>query len=362
MKKIIPFIFVVIFSTLLFAQKSPPSQEIPSSMVRFLAEIETLQPFMVSQKRFAASENQFNIQTRLNTLAQISTELKHEQRLDTPFFGAITKLLPRHMLELKEAFQAGHKEYARDLLNATLDGCSSCHSQVSAKNSHLWKFSPDTVDGTTFEKAEFLFAVRQYDEALTLYRKVVDDFKPNKIEPVTQDVQDALHKKLNILVRSKMDLKAARKEIERDLGKPELPEPVKVLLRSNLESITQLQKIFMPNVATAKTKEIETFAATVLGRTSDTGWFGQKNVVPQLFVSAILYQFVQTHSAKDLSPSIYYWLAKCENRISKNYFPLSELYLRECVERYPLSYEAKLCFNELESLNMDDLAKKPRNQ
>ena len=352
-------ITVVIFSTTLLAQKTP-TQEVPSTMVRFLNEIETLQPYMVSEKRFSAFENQFNIQTRLNNLAQISTELTHEERLATPFFGAITKLLPKHMAELKDAFQAGHKEYARDLLNATLDGCSSCHNQISAKDSHLWKFSPATVEGTAFEKAEFLFAVRQYDEALTFYRKVLEDFKPSKIEPVTQDIQDALHKKLNILVRSKRDLKAARKEIEQDLGKPELPEPVKVILRSNLETLNQLQKIFVPNVAKATTKEIETFAATVLGRTSEAGWLGHKNIVPQLFVSGILYQFVQSHSVKDLSPGIYYWLAKCEGKISKNYFPLSEMYLRECVERYPLSYEAKLCFNELENLTPYDLANRTR--
>lgn len=318
-------------------------------MVQFLDEIESLQPFMMSEKRFSAPENRFNIQTRLNHLAEISAKLKHEQRLVNPFFQVMTDILPMHMEELKDSFKEGSTEYARTMLNATLDGCSACHSQVKSKNAHLWQFSPDTIKGNTFEKAEFLFAVRQYDEAYPRYQKVVQEFKPTSIEPISQEVQEAIFKKLSILIRSKRDLDEARKEIERDIGKPELPGQIKALLQANLASVRVLQKIAVPNLKTAKSKDMETFAAQTLVQATNAGRKGDKNNVPQLFVSGILYEYVQLHPVAEIGPGIYYWLAKCEKKISKSYFfPVAEFYLKECIERFPLSMEAKLCFNELE--------------
>lgn len=352
------FFSIVLFSSLVAAQAPNTQQEVPATMVQFLDEIESLQPFMVSEKRFSASENQLNIQTRLNHLSEISTNLKHEQRLVSPFFKVMTEILPQHIEEMKDSFKAGDKEHARLMLNSTLDGCSSCHSQVKNKNSHLWKFSADTIKGNTFEKAEFLFAVRQYDEAYPRYQKVIQDFKPTSIEPINQDVQDSLSKKLNILIRSKRDLTEAQNEIERDIGKPELPKPIKALLRSNLASVKELKKITVPNLTMAKSKEMEIFAAKTLGKSTNVGWMVDRNIVPQLYVSGVLYEYVQLHSVSEIGPGIYYWLAKCEKKISKNYFfPIAEFYLKECIERYPLSLEAKLCFNELEGTPIENLAK-----
>lgn len=353
------FFTAIVISTLAFAQLSIEPQSVPYTMVQFLDEIENLQPFMVSQKKFSAAENEFNIQTRLNHLAEISRDLKHERRLVSPFFQVMTDILPMHLEELRDTFKGGSKEYARTMLNATLEGCSSCHSQIKAKQAHLWKFDPESIKGNTFEKAEFLFAVRQYDEAFSRYQKVVQDFKPTSVEPISDEVQDALSKKLSILVRSRRDLVEAGKEIDRDLGKPQLPEPVKAILRSNLSSIKRLQKVSVPNLKMAKSKEMETFAAQTLGQSTNVGLKSDKNMVPYLFVSGILYEYVQQHSVSDLGPGIYYWLAKCEKKISKTYFfPIAEFYLKECIDRFPLSFEAKLCFNELESSFYENVAKK----
>lgn len=353
------FFTVILLLTTVLAQPPVAEKEVPATMVQFLDEIESLQPFMVSEKGFSASQNQFNIQRRLDHLVEISTNLKHEQRLANPFFQVMTEILPRHVEELRDSFKSGSKEHARIMLNATLEGCSSCHSQVKSKNSHLWKFSPDSIKGNTFEKAEFLFAVRQYDEAYPRYQKVVQDFKPTSLDPINQNVQDALFKKLSILIRSKRDLIEARKEIERDIGKLDLPAPVKALLRNNLSSVKELQKITVPNLMTAKSKEMETFAAQTLSKSTNISWMTDRNAVPQLFVSGILYEYVQLHPVSEIGPGIYYWLAKCEKKISKNYFfPIAEFYLKECIERFPLSFEAKLCFNELENSGIDNLAKK----
>lgn len=104
---------------------------------------------------------------------------------------------------------------------------------------------------------------------------------------------------------------------------------------------------------------METFAAQTLGKSTNGGRMGDKNMVPQLYVSGILYEYVQLHPVSEIGAGIYYWLAKCEKKLSKNFFfPVAEFYLKECIERFPLSLEAKLCFNELEGEPLDNLVKK----
>jgi len=356
MKNTLHIIFILFLTTSAIAQ-SKYAPEVPDTMVQFLDEIESLQPLMVSREEFSSRKNEFNIQTRLNHLDEISRQLKHESRLSTPFFKVMTDILPQHLSELSGTFKSGDKERARGMLNATLDGCSTCHSQLKAKHANLWKFNPDTIKGTNFEKAEFLFAVRQYDEALPLYKKVIEKFRPTSIEPINQEVQDSLYRKQSILVRSKRNLEEAKKEIENDLGRQTLPEPVKVMLRNNLASIKELEKVSVPNVDKAKSIDVENFAAITLNKSMRMGNHG---VISQMFVSNILYDFVQRRPVSEIGPGIYYWLAKCEKNTNKSYFfPVAEFYLRECINRFPSSIEAKLCFNEMENLlRYDDYARK----
>lgn len=353
-RTIVPFIISVFILTTAVAQ-APKNQEVPAAMVQFLDDIQSLQPYMISKKEFSSSKNKVDIELRLNHLAEIAGQLKHEERLAAPFFEVMTDVMPQHLREVRDHFKNGHKEYARSMLSSTLDGCSSCHAQVKSKSFHLWKFSPETIKGTDFEKAEFLFAVRQYDEALKYYRSTIDHYKStDSVSPFFLDVQEALTRKLSIFVRSKRDLAGAIKEVERDLKHPGFPELIKDLLRNDLVSLKELQTVKFPDPATSKSKDVENFAASTLSRHTHGGWIEYRNVIPHMFVSSILYDFAQQHNVSDVGPGVFYWLAKCEKRISKNYyFPLTEIYLKECINRYPASYEAKLCFNDLEDTIID---------
>lgn len=348
------FVCIIFFTTSSFSQIQKP-EPVPLAMINFLLEIKSLQPYMVSPSEFSNSKNEKFIQTHLDKLSEVSTELKHLPRLDKPFFRVMTEILPEHLQELQNSFREGHKDYARSMLLSTLDGCSSCHSQMSSKFAKLWHFETADLQGTKFDKAEFLFAIRQYDDALALYRDVVSDFRPTTAEPISSDVLESLKKKQSIFIRVKNDLPSAKSEIDHDSNNKNLPEPVMMSLVDSSFTIKQLIRMKKPDVLKSSSRDMEEFAARTLNKAVGIGWLQKNNTVAQMYVESVLYDFVQNNSAEHIGPGIYYWLAKCEKKTSTNfYFPIAEFYLKECIDRYPLSYEAKLCFNELESLGVQN--------
>lgn len=354
MKKHSLILTILVFTTISYAS-SIQNEPIPTAMYGFLHEITALQPYMVSSKEFGSQENQTVIQDHLNNLSKIAATLHHQPRLDKPFFKVMTDILPEHLQELNDSFREGHKDDARSMLMATFDGCSSCHSQVASKYSSLWRFNSDDLKGSKFEKAEFLFAIRQYDDALKLYREVINEFRPNAIEQISSDVLDSLKKKQSIFIRAKKDLRAAKSEIQRDADNKNLPEVVTMSLIGSSLTIDQLLREKKPDPIKSSSKDLEQFSAHTLNKAIGVGWLSQRNTVTQMYIESLLYDFVQNHKPYQIGPGIYYWLAKCEKKTNTSYyFPIAEFYLKECIDRYPLSYEAKLCFNELENLEIQN--------
>ena len=74
------------------------------------------------------------------------------------------------------------------------------------------------------------------------------------------------------------------------------------------------------------------------------------SLVNYLRVSGILNEYLLTHPNTKVEPEILYWLAICDRSISNNFFfSLADMYLKECITRYPSAPIAKKCFTEYET-------------
>ena len=69
--------------------------------------------------------------------------------------------------------------------------------------------------------------------------------------------------------------------------------------------------------------------------------------VDLLIVSGVLGNYLQQNPNTKLTAEVLYWEGLTENRIGKNiFFTLGDLYLKECITRYPRAAIAKKCFKE----------------
>ncbi|MBN8555419.1 MAG: hypothetical protein J0L93_08245 [Deltaproteobacteria bacterium] len=349
---IFSFIFLILNSSEgNFAQtKKNESSSVPLVMYDFLGGLMSLQPYMVSSQKFSDPRNSEKIEKYLFDLSSQTKRLSHSQRLNTATFQVSAELLQSHLAKVQDLFIQGRKEYARKMLNATMDGCSSCHAQVPAENNSMWKFRANEIKGNDFEKAEFLFALRHYDEALQYYDKAISNYHPKHDE--FSYLETALKRKLAIYIRAKQSPKLAVESFKNDLHNKKW----KAALKSEVSGwVSALNKITPQKNPSVSAKDLGNFASNVIPPLlTAQAQFKPGSYVLFLYVSGLIYQFINTHKQAELTPELFYWLAVCDIHLSQSYFfSLADLYLKECIKRFPSSPVAEKCYAELESTTLD---------
>jgi hypothetical protein len=72
-------------------------------------------------------------------------------------------------------------------------------------------------------------------------------------------------------------------------------------------------------------------------------------VMTYLKISGLLYEYLEHHPDTALMPEILFWLARCDRALNNNFFySLADMYLKECVLKYPKHPIALNCFHEYE--------------
>jgi hypothetical protein len=340
---------LISFSSVFANEKSKPaSADVPPVMYEFLGDLIRLQPYMVSEKKFVDPTNAKEIQGYLDHFVLLSKRLPHTQRLNSSSFQIPAQALQAHLAKLSEVFREGRKPFARRMLNATMDGCSSCHTQVPSSPGPVWQFRENELHGNLFEQAEFLFATRHYDEALKKY----DEFIRQSQKSNSPELKTALQRKLFIFVRVMRAPERGAESFQKDASFSFAPH-----LKTEVQGwIGALKKVSLKKEDEAKltAESLENLASqTIPPLLNGADQFKPESLVMFLYTSGLIFNFINTHPEKDLTPDLLYWLALCDNHLTQNFFfSLTDLYLKECISRFPKSPTAKKCYNELESSTM----------
>jgi hypothetical protein len=232
------------------------------------------------------------------------------------------------------------------MLNATMDGCSSCHTQVPSSPGPVWQFKESEIQGTSFERAEFLFATRHYDEALNKYNEFISVVgKTNRSE-----LETALRRKLFIFVREKRNPDQGVESFHRDLSLKTLPSALKTEVEGWVRALKR-NTMHREDESKLTAESLEAMASKNIPPLLEGGaQFKPESLVTFLYTSGLIFNFINTHPENAVTPGLFYWLALCDNQLTQNFFfSLTDLYLKECISRFPKSAMAKKCYNELES-------------
>jgi hypothetical protein len=202
------------------------------------------------------------------------------------------------------------------------------------------------------QRAEFLFATRQYGPALQLYRSIVES---RNTALSTFDIDSALARILAIQVRLHRNPRAARAEFDQLLKDKKLPENLRARMESWNQELRKLERLNTPDLEKVSAAKLVDFVSSRLGAYDQANFADDSQLVPALYFSGLLYQFINTRPVKDLNADSLFWLAHYESRLGE-YYPieLSRLYLKECVLQFSSDLGAQRCFNEYESLTNID--------
>ena len=328
------------------ALKKPETNQLMSQM---LTELSTLKTFFVSQEKFLDPKNSVVIAAHLKEFARLAKEVRHNPELTKENFKFSGQVLDEHISEVERIFQAGNKSFARWQLASTVSVCMSCHTQVPSNNRAFIDFQDYKMFASAFDQAEFLFATRAFDQAFFLYDLVIDGYPANKMS--LEQVEGSLDRQLAYFSRIKRSPKEAMAKLKLHQKNKELPGFLKANIKTWLTQFENWDKQVTPDPKKASEKEILAFAKKII----ETKWTDSAikadnpDLIPYLRVSGILYEFLYLHPHTTATPDILYWLAVCERSIGDNFFySLADLYLKECVLKYPTSPIAVSCYKQYE--------------
>ena len=320
------------------------------TMNKFLQEFTALKKFFSSEAAFLDPKNQEEISRRLKNFVGLAKQTRHDAMLNHPNFKFSRDVLESHLIEAERIFRLGNKNYARWQLASTASVCMSCHTQMPTESRKIKDFKSIDSMKSLFEQAEFLFTTHAFDEALRLYDRIIDEYPQNKAE--LQDVETSLERQLAYFSRITRNPQTGMQKFQTHSENKSLPESIQVKIKSWMKQFQAWDKQKVPDPKTATEEQILKYAR----KNIETQWTsqmmdaGNPSLLTYLRVSGVLYEYLKSNPATKATPEILYWLSICDRSISNTFFfSLADLYLKECMIKYPSHPIAQKCYREYEA-------------
>ena len=325
--------------------------EVKDVMDQLLEQVFVLKPLIASEASFSDPANAAQISGALGNMVALSKQVNHEERIKGTGFRVSGAVLTQQLEEIETVFDKGNKEYARANLRSTLGVCMSCHTQLPAVSTRFTDENKTQVLANPFEEAEFLFLIRNFDAAMTLYAELIRGYPDNKVQP--DDLEIALYRQIYYYVRVARYLKGLSIALRRDSENKQLPQRLQDQIAGFIAAVDAVKDAKYPQFTDAQVAELRSYAQAQLGENVDGDFSldSPANVIAALQFSSVLYEYLNENPQTPLKPDIYYWLSFGERRyLYQSMHSLPDLYLKQCVLDYPKNPVAKQCLAEYEDI------------
>ena len=323
---------------ILFCSMAPA--EVKPIMQQFYSLTNKMRPFLINKADFMDSKNEKEISQALSEFVENTKKLKKDKMAQDDDMKFRVQLLGEGLDMAEKSYKDGFKDYSFWVLKASLNNCFSCHTQKSLAGTD-YTFNKDS-QYDIYSKAEFLFIVRNYSEAMPLFEEILVNYPKNKVS--VENLESTAQKMLFYLMRVSYDDLKSIKLFEKILKNENLP----VGLRSDFVAWKKYLNVKKYRIEQEKNistpAELEDFM-NVRNQIADSYKLSNQRTIVDLDTTHFLYQLLEQTKAKELRPWVLYWLASVEKDYRLSMFDMSaENYLKECIEKYSTNKVAKKCF------------------
>lgn len=235
----------------------------------------------------------------------------------------------------------------RNLVHGIASACAGCHTQDDRSQAiSFGKLAPAKDD--PLQKARFHYITRDYAAALKLYDAYLDA-QPRLA--YNGPVLDAFEGELTIHAQINRDpdraIKALKQRLDRSSGS--MSRQVRKDIQAWIKGFEEIRKAkvkaFEPSWS-----DLESYATRyILPHAGTPIVTAEKDKITYLWMRGLLHEYVQAHPSDEHMPDLLYWLAISDRVLDYNfYYSLADLYLKECIVRYPNSDTAERCYDEYE--------------
>ncbi len=322
------------------AQSAPPAS---SSLNVAMTEIGGLMAQLIGDK---ALDDPDLALKRIDALDQRFAALESHTAGRGPTFRISWETLEEQIARTRDAVDQGYatRDNLRNLVHGIAMACAGCHTQDDMTPAlSFGKLSADIAD--PLDRARFSYITRDYATALKLYDEWLD--RQSRLS-YTGPVLDAFEGELTIYAQIYHDPELAIKGFKRRLDRSGgvMSKQVRQDIQDWIAGFTQIRKDKLadkvPDYAT-----LERYAQKYILDQNDKLTAAAKDKVIYLWLRGLFYEYVQAHPDDSHMANLLLWLASTDRVLEYNlYYSLANLYLRECVLRYPTADVAEDCYDE----------------
>lgn len=357
-RAIYPVLIAVLLALAVSAQgqnSSPPVDgKLKSLMHTFYTQIVNLRPYLVSEERMKDPKAVKEIDLALSEMIK-KIQAPTPKTIDsTPSFRITYDLIGSHLEETKEVLSRGELEYTRMRLNATTNFCIHCHSQIPEKSKGMLGISGLESDlaAPTMENAEFLFIIRRFDQALARYDAMARLFPKSAVS--SDQLHQLYHRKLAIFARVYRDPQKAVDNFIADLKNPALPKDIQKNIKAWVEYFEEWKREKVDPATLSDEKLVDFVAKSLPDGISRKISPANPDAVNYLRLSGLLFERLMKKPTSPSVPEMLYNLALSEKHVSTIYwYPMSEIYLKECIQKFPKRPITRKCFSAYEKAMQD---------
>lgn len=307
-------------------------------------------PYMNSSSEFREKKNEILILEKLQVLQTSFKKAKHENILKQDVFAPSYKLINEYFEGSITAFKKGRKDYTQWRLREFSSLCIDCHTRMPTSHTPSFKSEHYTIETTKLtNKYDIGLAqliVRRYIDSRKNFIQEIDSrMKASKEDKITDVFKQVLLIDLKVL----QDPQNAKSFLASYLSKKEVSATTKRVLTDWQKGIDQLIQNKTLLTGIADEAQLKNFINKELIPLEKGGAYDNVHDIHLLTSSGVLSHFLFENPQSKLAPEISFWIGWIEKRLKReNFFSSGDLFLKQCIQRYPSHPMAKKCLKEYE--------------
>lgn len=307
-------------------------------------------PFLTHREHFMEKKNEKVIEKRITDLQSAFRLAKHDGLLKEDLFAPSYAVINENIDSSLEAFKKGKKDYAHWRLKEITSHCIDCHTRLPPSHTSSFQNGELAIDQKKFDDVYNLgiaqLIVRRYFDAKNSFTRSIQD------RIITKDFKDIiLPFKQLLVIEAKVEKKPESliETFKQYQKKQVLPEDVRTSLTAWIERLKHWQGKKELKEGLISDKAVETFIKNELISLKKKNALDEGNEVDLLFASGLLSNYLFENPDSKMAPDISYWLGWAEKYLKReSFFGPGDLFLKQCVKRYPKHPVAKKCLDEYE--------------
>lgn len=316
-------------------------------LYQILAEITT---DTSSDTRFNSPANKSRIEQNTKKLADQAHELSKKGFSEDadPTIKILTGLFQDETKRAYSALKSGNRPYARAILNQVSSYCIACHTRNSTGPSfQSLPIEPVAKNLYPIELGRFYAATRQFDRALDLFQKIVNDSEAPIERPL--EWEQAVRYGLAISIRVKKDPDQARALVERVIGAKKAPFFLVQDAKKWKESILKWKEEIPRRALTEEGLHME--AMELISQARELQKYPMDHAADVLYLraTAVIHELLQKAPDGRFSQEGLMMAGMCYDVLRPvNMGELHEIYYEACIKKAPHTPTSEACYRRYE--------------